>query len=190
MRAIQREIPTFTRPRNTAGLAALSGKRTSYTWRWKHSAWYVWATTHCWYAVVLGFDLWIWLTAFVAGAKFYYLRAVLHNQSPPNVRRVLDNIKAAMTSESVLLIDELVLPESGVSYVASSIDMAMLSAFASTERTEAQWREMFVEAGLELTRTYTYYPTGYESVMDVRLPMVKPLDGDRVVSRWDAVVAS
>jgi hypothetical protein len=96
---------------------------------------------------------------------------------------VLDNIKAAMTPESVLLIDELVLPESGVSYVASSIDMAMLSAFASTERTEAQWRETFVEAGLELTRTYTYYPTGYESVMDVRLPRVKPLNGDRVVSR-------
>jgi hypothetical protein len=85
------------------------------------------------------------------------------------VQRVLDNIKAAMTPESILLIDELVLPEHGVSYIASSIDMTMLSAFASTERTEAQWRKTFEEAGLELKRTYTYYPTGYESVMDVRL---------------------
>jgi hypothetical protein len=107
------------------------------------------------------------------GAKFYYLRAVLHNQSPPNVRRVLENIKAVMEPESILLIDELVLPEVGVSYIASSIDMTMLSAFASTERTEAQWRKTFEEAGLELQRTYTYYPAGYESVMDVRLPAVK-----------------
>ncbi|KAH9866814.1 hypothetical protein J1614_008507 [Plenodomus biglobosus] len=114
----------------------------------------------------------------IIGAKFYYLRAVLHNQSPPNVRRVLDNIKAAMTPESILLIDELVLPESGVSYIASSIDMTMLSAFAGTERTEAQWRKTFKEAGLELTHTYTYYPTGYESVMDVRLLRAKSTDGE------------
>lgn len=110
----------------------------------------------------------------VLGAKFYYMRAVLHNQSPPNVRRVLKNIKAAMNSDSILLVDELVLPEAGVSYIASSIDMTMLSAFASMERTEKQWRETFKEVGLELVRSYTYYPQGYETVMDVRLPRSTP----------------
>jgi hypothetical protein len=78
-----------------------------------------------------------------------------------------------MGPESILLVDELVLPESGVNYIAASIDMTMLSAFAAMERTEAQWREMFAEVGLELVHTYTYYPEGYESVMDVRLPRTK-----------------
>ncbi|PQE06904.1 O-methyl transferase B protein [Rutstroemia sp. NJR-2017a BVV2] len=105
----------------------------------------------------------------VLGAKFYHLRGVLHNQSPHKVRRLLENIKAAMEPESILLVDELVLPEASVNYIAASIDMTMLSAFASMERTEAQWREIFKEVGLQLVRTYTYYPKAYESVMDVRL---------------------
>ncbi|RYP50584.1 hypothetical protein DL768_003929 [Monosporascus sp. mg162] len=106
----------------------------------------------------------------VVGAKFYHLRAVLHNHPPHKVRRVLENIKAAMGPESVLLIDEMVFPEKGVSLNAASIDMTMLSAFASMERTETQWRQTFEDVGLELVRTYTYYPSSYESVMDVRLP--------------------
>lgn len=109
----------------------------------------------------------------VLGAKFYHLRGVLHNQSPDKVRRLLENIKAAMRPESILLVDELVLPEACVNYIAASIDMTMLSTFASMERTEAQWREMFELVGLELVRTYMYYPQGYESVMDVRLPRAK-----------------
>lgn len=79
-----------------------------------------------------------------------------------------------MGLESILLIDEMVFPETDVNYAAASIDMTMLSAFASMERTEAQWRETFEDAGLELVRTYTYYPLSYESVMDVRLPRTTP----------------
>ncbi|KAI2463103.1 S-adenosyl-L-methionine-dependent methyltransferase [Annulohypoxylon bovei var. microspora] len=106
----------------------------------------------------------------VAGAKFYHLRAVLHNHPPHKVRKVLENIKAAMEPSSVLLVDEMVFPEKCVSFNTASIDMTMLSAFASMERTEAQWREVFEDVGLELVRSYTYYPLNYESVMDVRLP--------------------
>lgn len=75
-----------------------------------------------------------------------------------------------MMPESVLLIDEMVFPEMGVSFNAASIDMTMLGAFASMERTEAQWRKTFEDVGLELVRAYTYYPPNYETVMDVRLP--------------------
>ncbi|KAH7384628.1 S-adenosyl-L-methionine-dependent methyltransferase [Pyrenochaeta sp. MPI-SDFR-AT-0127] len=114
----------------------------------------------------------------ILGAKFYYLRAVLHNQSPHNVRRLLENIKAAMVPESILLVDELVLPEAGVNYIAASIDMTMLSAFASMERTEAQWCETFEDVGLELVRTYTYNTQAYESVMDVRIPRTNSLNGE------------
>ncbi|EHL01928.1 putative Sterigmatocystin 8-O-methyltransferase [Glarea lozoyensis 74030] len=115
----------------------------------------------------------------ILGAKFYHLRGVLHNQSPLKVQQLLENIKAAMGSDSILLVDELVLPNSRVNYIAASIDMTMLSAFASMERTEAQWRETFEHVGLELVHTYTYYPQGYESVMDVRLPRTQIASHDR-----------
>lgn len=109
------------------------------------------------------------LLRFPSGAKFYHLRGVLHNHSPHNVRKLLQNIKSAMSSESILLVDEMIFPEAGVHFDAASIDLTMLAAFASMERTEAQWATTFGEAGLELVRTYTYNPVSYESVMDVRL---------------------
>lgn len=98
---------------------------------------------------------------------------MLHNHPPDTIKLVLENIKAAMAPESVLLIDEMVFPEKEVSFNTASIDMTMLSVFASMERTEAQWRLVFEEAGFKLVRTYTYYPRNYESVMDVRLPRAR-----------------
>lgn len=74
-----------------------------------------------------------------------------------------------MGPESVLLIDEMILPETGVNVIAASIDMTMLTALAGLERTEAQWRETLAEVGLELVRVFVYNPVQYEAVMEVRL---------------------
>ncbi|KAI1370088.1 S-adenosyl-L-methionine-dependent methyltransferase [Hypoxylon crocopeplum] len=105
----------------------------------------------------------------VSDAKFYYLRAVLHDHPAHRIRKILENIKKAMSPDSVLLIDEMVLPDIGVNLEVASIDMTMLTTFASMERTEVEWREMFEEVGLRLVQTYMYNPLNYESVMDVRL---------------------
>lgn len=110
------------------------------------------------------------LMTFTIGAKFYHLRGVLHNHPPHKVRKLLENTKAAMTEDSIILIDEMIFPESKLHYDAASIDVTMLTAFASMERTEAQWRQTLSEAGLELVKKYTYNEVSYESVMDVRLP--------------------
>lgn len=104
------------------------------------------------------------------GAKFYYLHAVLHNQSPSNLRKLLENTKAAMAADSVLLIDEMVLPETGVSAIAASIDLTMLSSLASAERTKEEWTELLGDLGLEIVKTYTYNERTYETVMEIRLP--------------------
>ncbi|KAK3392886.1 S-adenosyl-L-methionine-dependent methyltransferase [Podospora didyma] len=77
----------------------------------------------------------------VKGAKFYHMRGVLHNHPPHKVRKLLEHTKAATAPDSVLLADEMVLPEMGVNYDVASIDLTMLGACASLERTEAQWRE-------------------------------------------------
>lgn len=104
------------------------------------------------------------------GAKFYFMRGVPHNHTPKNVKKILENIRSAMSRDSVLLVDETVLPETGVNFVAASIDLTMLGAFASMERTEEEWRSLMESAGLELVKVYNYNPTDNECVMDVRLP--------------------
>ncbi|KAH8897334.1 O-methyl transferase B [Thozetella sp. PMI_491] len=106
----------------------------------------------------------------VHGAKFYHMRGVLHNHPPHKVLQILQNLRSAMTHDSVLLLDEMILPEEGVNHEAASMDLTMLGAFAGAERTEAQWRDILKDAGLELVQTYVYNPLFYESVMDVRLP--------------------
>ncbi|KAI1089141.1 O-methyl transferase B [Rostrohypoxylon terebratum] len=106
----------------------------------------------------------------IKGAKFYFMRGVPHNHPPHRVMLLFSNIKEAMAPDSVLLVDETVLPEKGVGFIASSIDLTMLGAFASMERTEAEWRELAESVGLVLTKTYTYNALENETVMEMRLP--------------------
>jgi demethylsterigmatocystin 6-O-methyltransferase len=95
------------------------------------------------------------------------MRAVLHDWPDHMARKMLSHIKAAMNSDSVLLIDEMVLPDVGVYSHVAAIDLAMMCATGSTERTESQWKALFAEEGLDLIETRTYKPTSYESVMKV-----------------------
>jgi hypothetical protein len=106
----------------------------------------------------------------VRGAKFYFMRGVPHNHPPRRVKLLFERIRDAMAPDSVLLVDETVLPDVGVGFVAASIDLTMLGAFASMERTEAEWRALAESAGLDLVRSYTYNALDNETVMELRLP--------------------
>ena len=75
-----------------------------------------------------------------------------------------------MTPDSVLLIDEMVLPDTKAHIDAVSMDITMLAAFAGMERSEAQWRQVIDEAGLIFVDQYVYNPLSHESVIKVRLP--------------------
>jgi hypothetical protein len=94
---------------------------------------------------------------------------VLHNHPDHKVELFLKNIIAAMSPDSVILLDELVLPETGVSAYAAGMDLTMMAAFAAMERSESQWRKLLEKVGLKLVKTYPYNPLSYEAVMDVRL---------------------
>lgn len=104
------------------------------------------------------------------GAKFYFMRGVLHDHPQHLVDKILENTRAAMKAESILLVDEMILPDTRVSARVAAIDLTMLTARGGMERTEAQWRQTFEAAGLQLVKTYSYNPASYESVMEVRLP--------------------
>jgi hypothetical protein len=93
----------------------------------------------------------------------------LHNQPNAEAKRLLARTKAAMAPDSVLLIDELVLPEKGLDCHSATIDLTMMAATASMERTESQWRGLLGDAGLRLVNIYAYNPATFESVLDVRL---------------------
>ena len=87
----------------------------------------------------------------LTGARFYYLRNVLHNWPEPLARLILQQIRSAMTpSMSRLLINELVVPLQGGGLFASHSDFNMMSTAAGMERTEAQWKELLTSAGLEV----------------------------------------
>ncbi|KAI9691908.1 MAG: hypothetical protein M1822_007981 [Bathelium mastoideum] len=106
----------------------------------------------------------------IRGAKFYFMRGVPHNHPPHQVRLLFEQIREAMVPDSIFLVDETVLPTTGVGFIAASIDLTMLGAFASMERTEAEWRTLVESAGLKLVRTYTYNELEHETVMEMRLP--------------------
>ncbi|KAI1207206.1 O-methyl transferase B [Annulohypoxylon truncatum] len=105
----------------------------------------------------------------IRGAKIYHMRSILHNHPQHKVSQILQNIKAVMAPDSILLVDEMILPEVGVDAVTAAVDLTMLSAFAARERTEAEWRKTFDEAGLELVQARIYNPLTYEGVLDARL---------------------
>ena len=103
----------------------------------------------------------------VRGAKFYFLRGVLHNHPDDRVCTILQHTKNAMSQDSVLLIDEMVLPDTGLELNVAAIDLTMMCAAASRERTKSQWQNLLESVGLEVQKSLVYNPAMYETVMAV-----------------------
>lgn len=99
------------------------------------------------------------------GAKFYHLRGVLHDFPDDKCRLILQNIVPAMSKESLILIEEMVLPDTNVFWQAAQIDLTMMSALASVERTQTQWQELLNSVGLEIVKTDVFTPWAHESVL-------------------------
>ena len=61
-----------------------------------------------------------------------------------------------MTENSVILIDEMVLPEKGSPWRAAALDMEMLACLAATERSENDWLRIIDDSGLKLVKKVQY----------------------------------
>ncbi|KAF1993495.1 S-adenosyl-L-methionine-dependent methyltransferase [Amniculicola lignicola CBS 123094] len=92
----------------------------------------------------------------IHGARAYYLRMILHDWVDGPAIEILKNQISAMSEESVILIDEIVLPKKGASWRATQMDMTMLAAVAAMERSENQWYGLLNEAGLEIVKIWKY----------------------------------
>ncbi|KAL4934244.1 S-adenosyl-L-methionine-dependent methyltransferase [Aspergillus undulatus] len=84
----------------------------------------------------------------IIGAKAYYLRTVLHDFPDKQALTALEHIRDAMAHDSVLLINEHLVPEgANVPPMAATLDFHMMETLGSLERTERQWVGLLERAG-------------------------------------------
>ena len=101
------------------------------------------------------------------GAKFYYLRNVLHDWPDDKCIAILRYLVPAMDRDSRILIDDMVLPNTGVHWQATQLDLAMMAVLGSVERTEEQWYTLMENAGLKILQIYTYTEVLKDSIIVV-----------------------
>ncbi|KAI1144925.1 S-adenosyl-L-methionine-dependent methyltransferase [Nemania diffusa] len=92
----------------------------------------------------------------VKGARAYYLRKILHSYVDERCLEVLGNIKAGMTEESVIMIDETVLPECGAGLRGAQHDIEVLMSVGAKERTKCEWEMLLEGVGLNLCEVVRY----------------------------------
>ncbi|KAL4955512.1 S-adenosyl-L-methionine-dependent methyltransferase [Aspergillus filifer] len=90
----------------------------------------------------------------VKGAKAYYLRLVIHDWPDKQAIEILSRIRDAMSEDSVLLLNETLVAEEGVSLYDAWMDMTMLALMSSLNRTETQWKTLLEKAGFELVKVW------------------------------------
>ncbi|PWY79169.1 o-methyltransferase [Aspergillus heteromorphus CBS 117.55] len=105
----------------------------------------------------------------VRGARAYYMHSVLHDWPDSDCLRILRNIVPAMKrGYSKILINENVIPSTNAYWETTSLDIIMMADFASTERTETQWRALIEAAGLRVVKVWTVR-RGVESLIECEL---------------------
>jgi hypothetical protein len=72
---------------------------------------------------------------------------------------ILKNLISALGPDSRILIDEMVFPNEKVHWQATASDLIMMSALASKERTDEQWRALLDTAGLQILKIFKYTTT-------------------------------
>ncbi|KAI1744961.1 S-adenosyl-L-methionine-dependent methyltransferase [Xylaria scruposa] len=90
------------------------------------------------------------------GARAYYFRNVLHDWPDAKCIEILQNIKPAMTAESRILIDEMILPEKDAPWRATQQDFIMGAVQAAQERSHGEWVRLFENAGFKIERMWKY----------------------------------
>ena len=94
----------------------------------------------------------------IKGAKFYYLRHILHDWPTDECIKILKNLVPALGPDSRLLIDDIVLPDTNVPWQAAYLDVLMLISLGGMERTREEWEDLFDQAGLKIERLVKYDP--------------------------------
>lgn len=105
----------------------------------------------------------------VIGARAYYLHSVLHDWDDAKCRQILTNLRPAMHPRfSKLLINELIIPDSGVAWSVTSMDWLMMALGAVRERTASDWVALLESTGFRVVKIWTY-EEGTESLIEAEV---------------------
>ncbi|KAF4254095.1 hypothetical protein KXV95_002611 [Aspergillus fumigatus] len=96
----------------------------------------------------------------IKGAKYYYLRMILHDHTDENSKKILSNLVPALGEDSLILLDEMVLPSEHVDEASTQHDLTMMTFHSSMERSEEQWAKLVGAVGLTIKKVVLYAP-GY-----------------------------
>lgn len=79
----------------------------------------------------------------IKGARVYYLKMVLHDWPDEQCKSILENLKPALKEgHSRILLNEIIIPDTGAGWFETSVDMIMLCAHSAQERRERDWRTL------------------------------------------------
>ena len=98
------------------------------------------------------------------------MRNILHDFPDDKCLMILKNTMAALGTDSVILIDDMVLPNSGVHWQAAQLDMQMMTSLASIERTQEQWYVLLESVGLKIEKIWTYTMSLKDSIVEAVVP--------------------
>lgn len=70
-----------------------------------------------------------------------------------------------MSADSRILIDDMVLPNTGVHWWSACLDLHMFTMLGALERNVDQWHTLIERAGLKVLDTKTYVPMLRHSVI-------------------------
>ncbi|KAI1808901.1 S-adenosyl-L-methionine-dependent methyltransferase [Daldinia bambusicola] len=101
----------------------------------------------------------------VKGAASYYFRSVLRNWPDRYSRTILGYVRDAMDKESLLLIDEIVLPDRGAHRYETQLDLTMLAMLNAEARTESHWKQLLAEVGMEVKDIVFYEEETREGII-------------------------
>lgn len=89
----------------------------------------------------------------------------MHDWPDNECAKILQNIADVMNTDSRILVDEVVLPDTGAHWQATMADIAMMIGLGGKERTTQQWKSLAERVGLRIEEIHPYTAATYTSIV-------------------------
>lgn len=93
------------------------------------------------------------------------MRNIMHDYPDEKCTVILQHIHSATADDSLILIDDMVLPNQGAHWLAATLDLMVMSSLGAMERSEQQWQTLLEAAGFRIRHIFTYTQDLRDSVI-------------------------
>lgn len=91
----------------------------------------------------------------VQAPRAFYLHSILHDWPDDSARSILRNLRPACAPHTKLLINENVIAARNPDPHVTSVDMTMMTLFASGERDDASWKRLVESEGFRVEKIWS-----------------------------------